>query len=213
MQRHARLAAAAPQILGHCKAQANPHGLLYPAARLKGGAMARLLLGLALIALPFVELALLIKTGQTIGFWPTLGLLVGAAVVGGAIMSRQGLTVARRTQEAVALGRPPVGPVLDGALMLLAGALLITPGFVTDAIALALLIPPIRRKVARATVRRLVERAQMQVRVHKSGSGAEGGRAGKADGPIIEGEFVRLGENSQPSDPGEDGDRTQSRSR
>ena len=101
--------------------------------------MARLLLGLGLIALPFVELALLIKTGQTIGFWPTLGLLVGAAVVGGAIMSRQGLTVARRTQEAVALGRPPVGPVLDGALMLLAGALLITPGFVTDAMALALL--------------------------------------------------------------------------
>ena len=104
--------------------------------------MARLLLGLGLIALPFIELALLVKTGQTIGLWPTLGLLVGAAMVGGAIMSRQGLTVARRTQEAVARGRPPVGPVLDGALMLLAGALLITPGFVTDAMALALLVPP-----------------------------------------------------------------------
>src|SRR5215468_2557951 len=73
MQRAARLAAAASQILGHCKAQANPHGLVYPAARLKGGAMARLLLGLGLIALPFVELALLVKTGQTIGLWPTLG--------------------------------------------------------------------------------------------------------------------------------------------
>ena len=176
--------------------------------------MARLLLGLGLIALPFVELALLIKTGQTIGFWPTLGLLVGAAVVGGAIMSRQGLTVARRTQEAVALGRPPVGPVLDGALMLLAGALLITPGFVTDAMALALLVPPIRRRVARATVRRLVERAHRQVRVHKSGS--EEATASKVDGPVIEGEFVRLGERSRPSDPGdpgEDGNKTQSRSR
>jgi len=213
MQRAARLAAAASQILGHCKAQANPHGLVYPAARLKGGAMARLLLGLGLIALPFVELALLVKTGQTIGLWPTLGLLVGAAVLGGAIMSRQGLTVARRTQEAVALGRPPVGPVLDGALMLLAGALLITPGFVTDAMALALLVPAIRRRVARATVRRLVERAQLQVKAHKSASGREGGTAGKDDGPVIEGEFVRLGEKSGPAEEDANGDQTPSRSR
>ena len=197
--------------------------------------MARLLLGLGLIALPFVELALLVKTGQTIGFWPTLGLLVGAAVVGGAIMSRQGLTVARRTQEAVALGRPPVGPVLDGALMLLAGALLIMPGFVTDAMALALLVPAIRRRVARTTVRRLVEHAQLQVKVHKSASRVEGGVAGKGglagedDGPVIEGEFVRLGEksgsssgpssgssrgpSSGPSKEGADGDQTPSRSR
>ena len=175
--------------------------------------MARLLLGLALIALPFVELTLLVKTGQTIGFWPTLGLLVAAAVAGVAIMSRQGLTVARRTQEAVALGRPPVGPVLDGALMLLAGALLITPGFVTDAMALALLVPPIRRRVARTTVRRLVARAQLQAKLHKAPSGGEGGPARMDDGPVIEGDFVRLGETSQSSEEGTPGDQTQSRSR
>jgi UPF0716 protein FxsA len=175
--------------------------------------MARLLLGLGLIALPFVELALLVKTGQTIGLWPTLGLLVGAAVLGGTIMSRQGLTVARRTQEAVARGRPPVGPVLDGALMLLAGALLITPGFVTDAMALALLVPAIRRRVARATVRRLVERAQLHVKVDKSAGGGEERMARKDDGPVIEGEFVRLGEKSGPSEEGADGDPTPSRSR
>ena len=85
--------------------------------------MTRLVLGLAFIALPMLELALLIKTGQAIGFWATLGLLVGAAVLGGAIMSRQGISVVRRTQEAVAQGRPPVGPVLDGAFLLLAGRL------------------------------------------------------------------------------------------
>jgi len=173
--------------------------------------MARLLLGLGLIALPFVELALLVKTGQTIGLWPTLALLLGAAVIGGAIMSRQGLTVARRTQEAVALGRPPVGPVLDGALMLLAGALLITPGFVTDAMALALLVPAIRRRVARATVRRLVERAQLQAKAHKPASRREGGMAD--EGPVIEGEFVRLGEKSGPSEEDANGDQTPSRSR
>ena len=94
--------------------------------------MTRLVLGLTLIALPMLELALLIKTGQAIGFWATLALLVAAAVIGGAIMSRQGISVARRTQEAIAQGRPPVGPVLDGAFLFLAGALLISPGFITD---------------------------------------------------------------------------------
>jgi len=83
----------------------------------------------------------------------------------------------------------------------------------SDALALALLVPPIRRRVARATVRRLVERAQMQARAHKSAGGMEEGTAGKADGPIIEGEFVRLGERSEPSDPGEDGGRTPSPTR
>src|SRR5262249_56121412 len=110
MQRHARLAAAALQILGHCKAQANPHGLVYPAARLKGGAMARLLLGLGLIALPFLELALLVKTGQTIGLWPTLGLLLGAAVIGGGSISRPGPPVPAPAHEPRAPSPPPLGP-------------------------------------------------------------------------------------------------------
>ena len=123
--------------------------------------MTRLVLGLTLIALPMLELALLIKTGQVVGLWPTLAMVVGAGVLGAVIMSRQGMSVARRTREAIAQGRPPVGPVLDGAFLLLAGALLITPGFLTDVMALALLIPPIRRKVGRWCVRRLVERAHV----------------------------------------------------
>ena len=81
--------------------------------------MARLLLGLFLIALPVLELALLIKTGQVVGLWPTLAMVVGAGVLGAVIMSRQGMSVARRTREAIAQGRPPVGPVLDGAFLLL----------------------------------------------------------------------------------------------
>ena len=179
--------------------------------------MARLLLGLALIALPFLELALLVKTGQTIGVWPTLGLLVGAALIGGAIMARQGLTVAQRAQEAVAHGRPPVGPVLDGVFMLLAGALLITPGFVTDAMAMALLIPPIRRQVARWAVRRLVERAgerlrRTDARREAAVGGPSQSAAREAEGPIIEGDFVRLGEKPQAPRPATRSDRPPSRS-
>jgi UPF0716 protein FxsA len=178
------------------------------AAPLKGRPMTRLVVGLSLIALPILELALLIKTGQAIGFWATLGLLLGAVVIGGAIMSRQGISVARRAQEAVATGRPPVGPVLDGAFLLLAGALLISPGFITDAMALALLVPPIRRKVARWCVRRLAERAHVRVKTYEARSREQAGPApaGRVDGPVIDGEFERLGEKARPPHPDKDRD-------
>jgi UPF0716 protein FxsA len=181
------------------------------AVPLKGRPMARLLLGLAFLALPILELALLIRTGQAIGFWPTLGLVVGAAVLGGAIMSRQGITVARRTREAVAMGRPPVGPVLDGAFLLLAGALFISPGFISDILALALLIPPVRQKVARWCVRRLAERAHAQAKVYEAGrgtgpSGTPPSAGGRVEGPVIEGEFERLGEKARAPHPGKDRD-------
>jgi len=170
--------------------------------------MARLLLGLFLIALPVLELALLIKTGQVVGLWPTLAMVVGAGVLGAVIMSRQGMSVARRTREAIAQGRPPVGPVLDGAFLLLAGALLITPGFLTDVMALALLIPPIRRKVGRWCVRRLVERAHVQIKVYEARSRGEPVPPGedRVSGPVIEGDFERLGEKARGPHRGKDRD-------
>jgi UPF0716 protein FxsA len=155
--------------------------------------MARLLLGLALIALPLLELALLIKTGQAIGFWATLGMVVGAGILGAAILSRQSLGVLRRTQEAIAQSRPPVAPVLDGAFLLLAAALLITPGFLTDVLALLLLVPPIRHRVARWSVRRLVRSAHVRITAFEAQRASASARA---EGPIIEGDFERLGEKT-----------------
>jgi UPF0716 protein FxsA len=173
--------------------------------------MTRLILGLVFIALPFLELALLIKVGQTIGFWPTLGITLGAAVLGALIWSRQGVSVARKTQQALAQGRPPAGPVLDGAFLLLAGGLLITPGFLSDVLALLLLVPPIRHKMSRWVVRRLAERAHAQARAFemrtREGRAPGSGAAGQARGPIIEGEFERLGEKSSTPHRDKDGDR------
>ena len=140
--------------------------------------MLRLTLGLILIALPVVELALLIKTGQAIGLWATLGLVVAAGLLGALILAHQGLSVLRRTQQSLAQGRPPVAPVLDGVFLLLAGALLITPGFLTDVLALLLLIPAVRRGVARWGVKQLVKRAQVQFR-------ATGGRIDGAPGNLL----------------------------
>jgi UPF0716 protein FxsA len=171
--------------------------------------MTRLLLGLLLIALPLCELALLIRTGQAIGFWATLGLVAGAALAGAAVMSRQGLTVARKTQAAIALGLSPAGPALDGAFLLLAGGLLVMPGFITDGLALLLLIPPMRRAVARWCVRRLAESVHLELKAHEArrqGNTHEA-QPNVAGGPIIEGEFERLSEKAPAPHPSNGADR------
>jgi UPF0716 protein FxsA len=166
--------------------------------------MFRLGLGLILVALPLSELALLIKTGQVVGFWATFAMVVGAGILGAFVLSRQSRGALRRATRAVEQGRPPVADVLDGAFLMMAGMLLITPGFITDFIALLLLIPPLRRVLARWTVGRMLERSGL----HAATVGAEGEAASERSrpspahqgtGPIIEGEFERLGE--KPADP------------
>lgn len=159
--------------------------------------MLRLAIGLAFVVVPVLELALLIKTGQVIGVWATVALVVTTALTGAMIISRQSLSVLRRTLEAASEGRPPVAPVLDGLCLLLAGALLLTPGLLTDAVALALLVPPVRRAVARAGMRWLLRGAQVRVKVYggQTAPGSPPERPGTDDGPVIEGEFRRLDED------------------
>jgi UPF0716 protein FxsA len=166
--------------------------------------MFRLVLGLVLVGLPLLELALLIKTGQAVGFWATFAMVVGAGLLGAFILSRGSLGVLRRTTQALEQGRPPVADALDGAFVLMAGILLITPGFVTDFLALLLLIPPLRHALARWTVLRAIGRGGMAAQGFGAEGGAAGGGAqpppsGGGKGPVIEGEFERLGE--KPTDP------------
>jgi len=104
--------------------------------------------GLALLVLflvvPFVELYVIIQVGHVLGVVPTLALLVAISMLGASLCKREGLAVVRRIQEQVAERRLPGVALLDGALVLLAGALLLTPGFITDAVGLLLLLPPVR---------------------------------------------------------------------
>lgn len=160
--------------------------------------MLRIVLGSIFVALPLIELALLIKTGQVIGFWATMGMVMGTGLLGAYILMRQSWTTVRRMQEAVAKGQPPVAPVVDGAFLVIAGALLITPGLISDTVALLLLIPPVRRAVARWLVRLAVRRAQVQVRVFEAGvrGSRDPQQASKGGGPIIEGEFERMDEKA-----------------
>jgi UPF0716 protein FxsA len=115
------------------------------------------ILVIAFILVPLAELAVLIAVGDWIGLVPTLILLLVVSVAGAWLAKREGLAAWRRLQLALAQGRMPTAEVTDGALILLAGALLLTPGFLSDVLGILLLLPP-TRAIARRQLPRLAER-------------------------------------------------------
>lgn len=108
------------------------------------------LLVLLFVVVPIIELYVLIQVGGAIGVLPTIALLVVDSVLGSVLMRSQGRAAWRGFQAATAAGKVPAREVLDGALVIFGGALLLTPGFVTDLLGLALLVPPTRALVRRA---------------------------------------------------------------
>jgi UPF0716 protein FxsA len=162
--------------------------------------MLRLAIGLVFIVVPMLELLLLIEIGQEIGTLPTVALVIGTALTGAFIISRQSLAVVSRTLEALSHGRPPLEPVLDGLFLLVAGALLLTPGLITDLFALLLLIPPVRRVVARGAMHWALRRTKVHMETFTVRSEPDGWRPPTDDGSVIEGEFERIDE--RPSRPG-----------
>jgi len=111
------------------------------------------LLFLVFVGVPFAELYVLLQVGHAIGVLNTLGLLILVSIVGAWLAKREGIGVIRRMQAALNAGRVPGVELLDGFLILLAAALMITPGFLTDIVAILLLLPPVRA-VARHSLRR-----------------------------------------------------------
>ncbi|MCB1865476.1 MAG: FxsA family protein [Chromatiales bacterium] len=137
-------------------------------------------LALALfVAVPVTELYLLIQVGGVIGALPTIGLVLLTAAVGVSLLRQQGMATLARARERIDAGTLPAAELLEGVALLVAGALLLTPGFVTDTIGFLLLIPASRR----ALVRALIDRGVIHV------AGRPGARP--ASGNTIEGEFER----------------------
>jgi UPF0716 protein FxsA len=112
-----------------------------------------LLLILLFIVVPVAELYVIIKIGELIGVWPTLALLLADALLGSWLLKHQGRSAWRRFNEALAARRFPGREVVDGALIIVGGTLLLTPGFLTDIVGVFLLAPP-----TRAITRRLLKR-------------------------------------------------------
>jgi UPF0716 protein FxsA len=119
----------------------------------------------AFILVPLAELAVLIAVGDYIGLLPTLVLLLVVSVAGAWLAKREGLAAWRRFQLAVADGRVPTVEVADGAMILLAGALLLTPGFLTDVVGILLLLPPTRAMARRLAPRLAARRLRRRGRV------------------------------------------------
>lgn len=111
-----------------------------------------------LVAVPIIEIALFIQVGGWIGTWPTLAIVVATALGGSMLLRSQGVQTLGRLQSSVASGENPMNPIAHGALILVAGVLLLTPGFFTDAVGLSLLIPPFRASLIRAGASRLTSR-------------------------------------------------------
>jgi UPF0716 protein FxsA len=137
---------------------------------------------LLFIAVPIVEIYVIIQVGQAIGALWTIALLVADSILGAVLMRTQGRAAWRRFNEAVAGGRIPAREVLDGVLVIFGGALLLTPGFVTDIFGLTLLLPPTRAVIRRLLVRRFAGRFV----VARPGSAARPGRGFDVDGTASE---------------------------
>lgn len=117
---------------------------------------------------PAVELGLLIQVNQLIGFGPTIGLIIATGVAGSYLARREGLTTWRRLNERLGSGELPGKELVDGVIILVAGALLITPGVLTDVLGFLGLLPPTRALIRKVLMRRLQSKLedgsiQMQV--------------------------------------------------
>ncbi len=110
------------------------------------------------IVVPIVEIFAIIQVGQAIGVWWTVALLIADSILGSILMRSQGRAAWRRFNAALAEGRAPAREVLDGVLVIFGGALLLTPGFVTDVFGAAFLLPPTRAVLRRVLVRRFAAR-------------------------------------------------------
>ncbi len=137
------------------------------------------------LLVPLLEIYLLIKVGSHIGAFNTVVLVVATAVGGAALLRLQGLATLTRVRHEMEAGRIPALPMLEGVVLLFAGALLLTPGFFTDALGFLLLIPPLRRALVREFIRAGMGRGGPP-------PGASPGAGGEDRGPrTLEGEFWR----------------------
>ncbi|MGO1295717.1 MAG: FxsA family protein [Vibrio sp.] len=137
---------------------------------------------LLFIAVPIIEIGLFIQVGGFIGLWPTIGLVLVTAFVGASLVRSQGLQTLMSVQQRVQQGEIPAQQILEGVLLAVAGVLLLTPGFMTDILGMAVLLPAPRKKLAAYLLTKVVI---------KTGSQFQGGyhQDEPGSGRTFDGEF------------------------
>lgn len=144
------------------------------------------------VLVPLIEIALFIQIGGWIGLWPTLGVVIVTALIGTMLVRQQGIRAIAELRGSIDALRDPTEPLAHGAMVLFAGALLLTPGFFTDACGFALLIPAVRGAVFRWV------RARVKVERFEYG----GYDAPRRDPPdIIDGDYYEVRERRPTDSP------------
>ena len=149
------------------------------------------LLFILLLAVPIVEIALFIEIGGLIGVWPTIGIVIATAIAGATLLRSQGLATLRSARASLADNRFPIDEVFDGLCLAVAGALLLTPGFFTDAVGLLLFVPPVRAALRRRLAAYVA--ARTEVDIHAAGASADW-----QAGPVIDGEYRDVSPDHKP---------------
>ncbi|PCJ75069.1 MAG: exlusion protein FxsA [Rhodobacteraceae bacterium] len=150
------------------------------------------------VAVPIVEIGLFIQVGGFLGLWPTLAIVVLTALVGTALMRAQGMAALQKLQTSIESGGNPADPIANGAFILIAGLLLLTPGFFTDTLGLLLLVPRVRQALIRAIT------AQIKARATVYTSSGFQSQTQYASDTVLEGDFevVEDNVNGKPGNSG-----------
>lgn len=148
---------------------------------------------LAFVSVPLIEIALFIQVGGVIGLWPTLAVVIITAMIGTYLVRNQGAKAIGNLQRSFAELDNPTEPLAHGAMILLAGALLLTPGFFTDAVGFALLMPRVRVAVFRYL------RSKIKVQSFSMGSAPNEPPQRPEQPDVIDGEFTEVDSSRRPT--------------
>ncbi|MBN2631198.1 MAG: FxsA family protein [Rhodobacteraceae bacterium] len=143
------------------------------------------------LIVPLIEIALFITVGGWLTLWPTLALVLLTGIVGTVLMRWQGLKVLSQLRGDMGQLKNPLSPLAHGALIVVAGLLLLTPGFFTDSIGFLLMVPQVRSFLI----------AQIGARVQVQSYGMAAGSARQDGLTVIDGEFFEVDENTPPRGP------------
>ena len=141
------------------------------------------LLFILFLIVPLIEISILIQIGKVIGAGYTISLVIGTAVLGAALLREQGLSTLAKVQSSMDQGILPAIELVEGLILLVAGVMLLTPGFFTDIFGFIILIPFIRKRIAQILLKNFL---QTHIKVHETASGT-----------IIEGEHWETSDQNQ----------------
>jgi UPF0716 protein FxsA len=148
------------------------------------------------ILIPIIEIGLFIQVGSFIGMWKTIAIVIITAIIGTALLRRQGISTMTRLQSSLQTGENPVDPIAHGALILVSGVLLLTPGFFTDGIGFTLLIPQIRAALIKWGAARVLGGGFVVMN-------ADAQKPRNPDNTILDGDYSVV--DDEDKDPGDSG--------